>query len=752
MKSLKRFFSQKLVNAFLMGIVLIGLYLTSLYSYLLFHTIAEFFSIIVACAMFMIAWNSKKYIQNSYLIFIAVAYLFIANLDLLHTLSYKGMNIFRDYDFYANQLWIAARFIESLTLLVAFVVLHYIQKPGERFIYSLFAVYVIISFFVIASVFYWKTFPICFIEGQGLTPFKKMSEYIICLILLTDLTLLIINRRYFEEKILRFLVMSIICTIISELAFTFYISNYGLSNLVGHYFKIFSFYCIYKAIIQTGIINPYDLIFRELIHKEERLIEAKKIADSANSAKSEFLANMSHELRTPLNGVLGYTQILKRDEQLSVFQKNGLNVIERSGRHLLNLINEILDLSKIEAKKMELLPSTIQLIPFLSDISKIIDIKAKEKNLYFKYQFDNSLPEFVSADEKRLSQVLLNLLGNAVKYTNVGGINFMVHPKENSDQTNMSHIQHHPINRIVFKIEDTGFGIPEDMIDNIFSPFVQLKEHARTIEDTGLGLSICRKLVQLMGGELHVKSQVNKGSVFWFDIELPIISGKKKQTVNNKLDQIIGYKGEIKRILIVDDKKENRNVLSTFLTLLNFQVKEAQNGQECIHSAKEWQPDLIFMDLVMPVLDGFEATRKLREEKYTNPIIAVSASLAFSSIDHYTSCGFNQFISKPIDFKKVLDNITQFLSIEWVYQSSEEPTQKQDINNSTKQLPPKAMIEKLYHFALMGNIIEINNQLAILESQSDQYIELINDLKNLSSEFKINQIKTMLDRIMKETE
>lgn len=249
-------------------LLLVSLYLTSFYDYLLFHTLAEFFSIAIAFTVFILTWNSRQYMSTSYFTSIGISYLFIGLLDLLHTLGYKGMGIFKDYDYYANQLWIAARYMESLTLLGAFVFLHKKKKIDE---YWMMVAYTCVTILAILSIFFWKIFPICFVEGVGQTRFKQGSEYIINLILLFSLWFLYKNKHYFEKKIYRYLFWSIIFTIISEFAFTIYISNYGFSNLVGHYFKIFSFYFIYKAIIVTGITMPYDLIFRELMLKGQEL-------------------------------------------------------------------------------------------------------------------------------------------------------------------------------------------------------------------------------------------------------------------------------------------------------------------------------------------------------------------------------------------------------------------------------------------------------------------------------------------------
>ncbi len=249
-----------LQNLFIIA-VFVGLYFTTFVNYLLFHSLAELFSIVVACSFFMITWNSRNYIKNQYILFIGIAYLFIAFLDLLHTLAYKGMPIFTDYDYYANQLWIGARYLESITIVVAFYFMDSERNPKPE---ALFTTYFIITALIVSSVFVWKIFPVCFVEGVGLTPFKKFSEYIICAILLAGIFLLIKNKNKFEPKIYRNVLFSVICTIISELAFTFYIDNYGFSNLIGHYFKIFSYYLIYRAIIETGIRQPYELIFKEL--------------------------------------------------------------------------------------------------------------------------------------------------------------------------------------------------------------------------------------------------------------------------------------------------------------------------------------------------------------------------------------------------------------------------------------------------------------------------------------------------------
>lgn len=282
-------YNRKIIHLLSFGSVVVGLYLTSFVNYLLFHSLVEIFSIVVAFSFFMITWNSRSYIKNQYLLFVGIAYLFIAILDLLHTLAYKGMPIFTDYDFYANQLWIGARYLESVTLVAAFYFLgtDKVFKPEK-----LFFAYTIVTSALIASIFYWRIFPVCFVEGQGLTAFKKVSEYIICIILFVSIALLYKNKNRFDSNIYYILLISIVCTIISELAFTFYISNYGFSNLIGHYFKLFSFYLIYRAIIETGVRTPYEIIFKELDASNKKLRAEIKARIEAEEEKEKVIQDL----------------------------------------------------------------------------------------------------------------------------------------------------------------------------------------------------------------------------------------------------------------------------------------------------------------------------------------------------------------------------------------------------------------------------------------------------------------------------
>ena len=468
---------------------------------------------------------------------------------------------------------------------------------------------------------------------------------------------------------------------------------------------------------------------------EEALLLAKEAAESANRAKSEFLANMSHELRTPLNGILGFAQILKGDANLSEDQRSGLDVIHRSGEHLLTLINDILDLSKIEAQKLELSPTAFHFPEFLKTIVEIIKVRVDQAGLSFRYEFPDSLPTEVEGDEKRLRQVLLNLLGNAVKFTDAGQVTLSITA---DDTTDVPHT-------LRFHIEDTGIGIAPQHLKDIFLPFQQVADPNRQVEGTGLGLTITNKLVTLMGGTLEVQSTQGQGSCFWFTIPLPSIA-QRAPAKTQDLRRIIGVKHGQKRVLIIDDKWENRSVLAHMLKHKGLTIDEASNGQEGLEMATRHRPDVIFMDLVMPVMDGFAATRALRAmpEFADTVIIALSASVFDYSRQESLNVGCNEFLSKPIRELELLQALETHAGIEWEYEVTTQDGHAAFDDMEVMPTPPLDVLQPLYELAIKGQILEVRKQIDAIDQMGQQYAPFTQELRGFAQAFHMKQLSEFL--------
>ncbi len=503
---------------------------------------------------------------------------------------------------------------------------------------------------------------------------------------------------------------------------------------------------------------------------EEALHQAKEAAVSAaaqsavaNRAKTEFLANMSHELRTPLNGILGYAHILKQDKNLTSKQQNGLDIIQQCGEHLLTLINDILDLSKIEARKMEIHLSDFHFPNFLNNLAEIFRLRAKQKNISFSYESLSLLPTFVRGDEQKLRQVLINLLGNAVKFTESGGVVLKVGYHEE---------------KIRFQVEDTGIGIAPEKLIEIFLPFHQVGNSRYWVGGTGLGLTISQKLAKLMGSTLEVKSKLGSGSIFWVDLDLPEVP-ESTEIATAKERNIIGFKGENRKVLVVDDKGENRSFLVNLLEPLGFEIVEATDGCDCLNKTLEFKPDLILMDLVMPVMDGFEATRQIRKltELKKIVIIATSASVFDYSQAKSRQAGCDDFIPKPVRAEHLLEQLRVHLGLKWVYddlgltrtadfeigvadQDSESVASNKQANNlNSKSLiterkgssqtpkliaPPPEEITVLLDLAKRGNVRGILEVVARLEQLDAQLVPFASELRQLAKGFQTKQIREFL--------
>ena len=485
---------------------------------------------------------------------------------------------------------------------------------------------------------------------------------------------------------------------------------------------------------------------------------AKEAAEAANRAKSTFLANMSHELRTPLNGILGYAQILQRYKDCTPKQKEGLVIIQQCGEHLLTLINDILDLSKIEASKLELYPDDFNFPTFLQGIGEIFRLKAVQKSIHLTYLVSNQLPTTVHADEKRLRQILMNFLSNAVKFTDIGSVTFKVGRIANGswliangqEQLAMNNEQL-AISKIRFQVEDTGIGITNEQLAKIFLPFEQVGDRSRHAEGTGLGLAITQKLVSLMGSQIFVESTPGVGSRFWFDLNLPVASNPIKSTSINSADNTIGYQGQKRKILVVDDHWGNCAVLINILEPLGFELFEASNGREGIEKAVEFQPDLIITDLVMPVMDGNQMTKQLRQlPQFQDTIILAISANAFE-VDRQKSleAGCNNFLPKPVHAEDLLTTIKYYLNLSWIYDELDDAQSQESVDESMYYIentptelviPPLEELALLYNAALISYIDGIRQEAIRLQQVDPTYTPFANRVLELAENFDSERI------------
>lgn len=528
-----------------------------------------------------------------------------------------------------------------------------------------------------------------------------------------------------------------------------------VSTFVAFYFARFSFNVRMNSFLNARIIEKQatDLETKNLLldKKNEELNEkiykvelSEKKALEANQAKSMFLANMSHELRTPLNIILGLLQIMQHKKERELEEKKHLTTMLRNGEQLLGLINDVLSLSKIEAGKLTLIERPFEPFQLLEDIASTFTIQAKAKNLKFIYEISPNLPQYALADATKLRQVLVNLIGNAIKFTQKGKVSLKTN--WNNDVAS-------------FEIEDTGIGIIETELKQIFEPFVQASNSNKEIiqEGTGLGLAISRNIIHLMGGDIYARSEVNKGTTFFFSVKLPKTDIEQVQAENPRP---IGLKNNQPtfRILVVDDYSESRYLLTLMLQKVGFLVKEASNGQQAVEIWQEWQPNLIWMDMRMPVLDGYQATkliRKLEAEKLTSTptiIIAFTASAFKQDESAILACGCNDILTKPFQEKEIFDTLIKYLKVEFSYENlviQPETVYPENYSIATFEKTKLEQIpsEWLAELTKALTICDTDKAETIVDQIKQKDLDLANQMQFMISKLEFDKLLNLIERV-----
>ena len=512
--------------------------------------------------------------------------------------------------------------------------------------------------------------------------------------------------------------------------------------LFDNFIKVYSSLLVFIGLCTWWLILNYES--RQLAHEETtkqtqllvKEIEEHKItdakyqqaiitADAASRAKSQFLSNMSHEIRTPLNCIVGYSHILYNDPSIPIQRKEAVKILKRSSEHLSSLIEDILDIAGIEARKFDLRYATFDFPSLIEHLVSSFKTQAEDKGLNFSCQVIDPLPLHVRGDEKRMRQILINLLNNAIKFTTEGEIIFRI-----SYRTGVA----------TFQVIDSGEGISEQDINNIYQPFTRIsKTTNNTVAGSGLGLTISKILIELMGGEISVKSKINQGSTFTVRMLLSSSNAPTNIIKNN----ILGFEEKSKRILVVDDQYEHRTLIAALLEPIGFSIQKAESGEACVAMVKTFMPDLILMDLSMEGISGIETSRQLRQHGFSKPIIVLSANAYPSDKQTAIDAGCNDFLAKPVHVDELLEKIKSCLSLHWIHHN-EKPEPVPAEQNKTFILPPPNLIDQLMQFVKIGDLLGLKHQLNELVMSDPSYQAFTQQIKTLANEFRIEEIKKIL--------